>query len=247
MNVLELRNISKQYDNSQVLYPLDLMVQSGQTKALLGPSGCGKSTLLRVIVGLIPPDTGEVYIHGELLTKQNMLKLRRRIGYLIQEGGLFPHLNLHANVTLMARYLSWPAERIAQRIACLSALTHLPAELLDRYPAQVSGGQRQRAALMRALFLDPDILLLDEPMGALDPIIRADLQTELRDIFQTLGKTVVLVTHDLSEAVFLAHEIVLLNKGHIVQQGTITDLNESPSDPFVTRFIHSQRPMSEAP
>ena len=239
--MLELCEISKLYGNTQALYPTSLTFPSGQTKAILGTSGCGKSTLLHLIAGLIQPDSGSIRLNGEPLTARNIQSVRQRMGYVIQEGGLFPHLSLHANISLMARHLRWPTPRINQRVAVLGELTRLAPHFLDRFPGQVSGGQRQRAALMRALFLDPEILLLDEPLGALDPIIRAELQAELCEIFSTLRKTVVLVTHDLGEAAFLADDIALLDAGRIVQHGTLEQLVEFPATPFVTRFINSQR------
>jgi osmoprotectant transport system ATP-binding protein len=239
--MLELREISKLYGDTQALYPLSLAFPSGQTKALLGTSGCGKSTLLRLVAGLIQPDSGSIHLNGEPLTARNIQSFRQRMGYVIQEGGLFPHLSLYENITLMARHLRWPKAKIEQRVAALSELTRLDPQFLRRFPGQVSGGQRQRAALMRALFLDPDILLLDEPLGALDPIIRAELQAELREIFSTLRKTVVLVTHDLGEAAFLADDIALLDAGRIVQQGRLEQLLECPATAFVTRFVNSQR------
>src|SRR5262249_46393423 len=160
---------------------------------LIGPSGCGKSTLIRVMIGLIRPDTGSVRFNAIELTVENARELRQRMGYVVQDGGLFPHLTARENATLMARYLGWDSKRISTRLAELTALTQFPEEGLDRYPVQLSGGQRQRVSLMRALMLDPDLLLLDEPLGALDPIIRSELQEDLRRIFQSLGKTVVMV------------------------------------------------------
>lgn len=239
--MLELCDISKRYGDTQALHPTSLIFPCERTKALLGTSGCGKSTLLRLIAGLIQPDSGSIRLNGEPLTKKNIQSIRQRMGYVIQEGGLFPHLSLRANITLMARHLGWPTTKIEQRVAVLGKLTRLDLHFLERFPWQVSGGQRQRAALMRALFLDPVILLLDEPLGALDPIIRAELQAELCEIFSTLRKTVVLVTHDLGEAAFLADEIALLDAGRIVQQGKLEELVEFPATPFVTRFINSQR------
>src|SRR5262249_22018916 len=163
------------------------------------------------------------------------------VGYVIQDGGLFPHLTARGNVTLMARYLGWDRARIAARVAGLADLTRFPADGLDRYPHQLSGGQRQRVGLMRALMLDPDALLLDEPLGALDPLVRADLQAELRDIFRRLGKTVVLVTHDLGEAAFFADRVVLLKAGRVVQEGGPGALWPRPGDAFVPRFVQAQR------
>jgi osmoprotectant transport system ATP-binding protein len=239
--MLELQGVCKTYGPHSALHPTDLSLPRGQTTALIGPSGCGKSTLLRLMVGLIRPDAGSVFLDGEALTPASALRLRQRIGYVVQDGGLFPHLTARANACLMARYLGWDDERLDKRLAALSALTQFPGDGLERYPAQLSGGQRQRVSLMRALMLNPDLLLLDEPLGALDPMIRSDLQADLRRIFRTLGKTVVLVTHDLGEAAFLGDRLVLLRSGSIVQQGTLADLVERPADPFVTRFINAQR------
>ena len=239
--MLELSGVSKRYGEAQALPPLSLAIAKGHTTALIGPSGCGKSTLLRLMIGLIRPDTGAVLFDGQPLTPETILGLRRRMGYVIQEGGLFPHLTARGNIALMARYLRWDEGRIAERIAELCALTRFPAAGLSRYPMQISGGQRQRVSLMRALMLDPDVLLLDEPLGALDPMIRAELQSDLKDIFGRLGKTVVLVTHDMGEAGFFADRIVLLREGRIVQQGSLRELVDSPSDRFVTHFINAQR------
>ena len=160
---------------------------------------------------------------------------------MIQDGGLFPHLSVRNNVTLLARHLKRDSSWIEERLLDLTELTHLPAESLDRFPAQISGGQRQRVALMRALFLDPDVILLDEPMGALDPLIRSELQRELREIFERLEKTVIVVTHDIGEAGFLADVICLLKNGRIVQVGTLEDLARDPAEAFVTSFINAQR------
>jgi len=163
------------------------------------------------------------------------------MGYVIQDGGLFPHLTARSNVLLMARYLGRGDAELQPGLIKLTELTRFPADALDRYPVQLSGGQRQRVSLMRALMLDPAVLLLDEPLGALDPIIRSELQADLREIFQTLGKTVVMVTHDLSEAGYFGNSIVLLREGRVVQQGTLSELVHSPADPFVTRFVSAQR------
>lgn len=239
--MLELKGVSKRYGNAIALQPTDLAIPKGQTATLIGPSGCGKSTLLRLMIGLIQPDTGTVRFEGALLMAGNILEQRRRMGYVIQEGGLFPHFTAHDNITLMAVHLSWKKARIQQRLAELVTLARFPQEAMTRYPAQLSGGQRQRVALMRALMLDPDLLLLDEPLGALDPLNRYELQAELRVIFQSLNKTVVMVTHDMAEAAYLGDHIVLLKEGKIIQQGTIRDLVERPATPFVERFIQAQR------
>jgi osmoprotectant transport system ATP-binding protein len=239
--MIRLTKVSKIYNQQHALHPLDLSCEAGRTTVLIGPSGCGKSTILRIIIGLIPHDTGSVSFGGAEIRPRDMIPFRRKMGYVIQEGGLFPHLTARGNAALVARYLGWENSRIDARIGELAELTQFPREGLDRFPAQLSGGQRQRVSLMRALMLDPDVLLLDEPLGALDPLIRADLQADLKRIFRTLGKTVVLVTHDMGEAAFFADTIVLLRDGRIVQQGIIDDLVNRPADPFVTRFINAQR------
>jgi osmoprotectant transport system ATP-binding protein len=245
--MLQLKNISKTYGSIMALKSINLSIPAGQTTILLGQSGSGKSTLIRIINGLIQPDRGgTVLFEGLSLTPQNALSLRHKMGYVIQEGGLFPHLTAYQNIALMAHYLGWTANRIEKRVTELAQLTQLPFEMLSRFPTQLSGGQRQRVSLMRALMLDPDLLLLDEPLGALDPMIRSELQTDLKKIFQTLNKTVVIVTHDIGEAGFLGDLIVLLRDGQIVQQGNLTELVHSPAVPFVTQFINAQRSPLEA-
>jgi osmoprotectant transport system ATP-binding protein len=198
-----------------------------------------------MMVGLVTPDAGAVLVDDEPIRPEILVQVRLRTGYMIQEGGLFPHLTARENATIMARYLRWPADKTATRIKELLDLTHLTPALLDRYPRQLSGGQRQRVSLMRALLLEPDVLLLDEPLGDLDPMIRAELQADLRTIFRDLRKTVVLVTHDLGEAGFLADRITLLREGRIVQQGSIVDLMKQPADEFVAKFVSAQRPMMQ--
>ena len=239
--MLVLDAVSKRYGDTVALHSTDLTAESARTTVLIGPSGCGKSTILRLMNGLIEPDEGDVRFETESLTKENVVTLRRRMGYVIQEGGLFPHLTARRNVTIMARYLRWDRDRMASRVAELADLTHFPLSALERYPAELSGGQRQRVGLMRALMLDPQVLLLDEPLGALDPMIRAELQTDLREIFRKLGRTVVMVTHDMGEAVFFGDAIVLLRKGHIIQRGSFDTLVNEPADEFVETFINAQR------
>ncbi len=244
--MLELVEVSKRYEGVEALATTNLAVARGATTVFVGPSGCGKSTLLRLVAGLIVPDSGAVLFEGERLGADNINRLRIHMGYVIQEGGLFPHMTVRENVSVMARHLRWPAERINARLQELSELAHLPTSLFERYPIELSGGQRQRVSLMRALMLDPKLLLLDEPLGALDPMIRFDLQQELKAIFAKLGKTVLLVTHDIAEAAYFGHTIVLLRDGTVVQQGTMTELVQSPADPFVEKFISAQRtPMEQ--
>ncbi len=239
--MLKLEGVSKSYGGARAAGPLSIEVKPGRTSVLIGRSGCGKSTLLRLMIGLVPPDSGEVFLDGERLVPSNILALRLRLGYVIQDGGLFPHLTARDNVTLMARHLKWPGERIEGRLEELASLTRFPRGGLDRFPAQLSGGQRQRVSLMRALMLDPEVLLLDEPLGALDPMIRHELQDDLRKIFRQLNKTVVMVTHDIGEAGFFGDDIFLMKEGLIHQQGSLEDLLRRPADDFVTRFINAQR------
>ena len=239
--LVKLEDVSKRYGDAIALHPTNLSIESGKTTVLIGPSGCGKSTLLRLIIRLIDPDSGLIQFDGKQVTPDNINALRRRIGYVIQEGGLFPHLTARSNVLLMARQIGKSEEETYKRLLELSELTRFSENLLPRYPVELSGGQRQRVGLMRALMLSPELLLLDEPLGALDPLVRASLQKDLKEIFARLSQTVLVVTHDLAEASYFADEIVLMNEGRIIQKGTITDLREKPADPFVSEFINAQR------
>ena len=239
--MLRLKNVSKKFEELQAVSSVDLNLWERETIVLVGPSGCGKSTLIRLAIGIIVPDEGEIYFKGELVTPENLMEIRRKIGYVIQEGGLFPHLTAIQNIRLVAEYLDWNPDKIKTRIKDLTDLTHFPVDALERFPLQLSGGQRQRVSLMRALMLDPEVLLLDEPLGALDPMIRADLQDELKEIFRSLGKAVLLVTHDINEAGFFADEILLMKDGKVLQQGSIRELLDDPADDFVKKFINAQR------
>ena len=239
--LVKLVDVSKRYADAPALHATNLSVERGKTTVLIGPSGCGKSTLLRLIIGLIEPDTGTIEFDGAPIMPDKIENVRRRIGYVIQEGGLFPHFTARANVLLMARHLGKDVEPMHQRLSELAELTRFSEKLLARYPVELSGGQRQRVSLMRALMLSPELLLLDEPLGALDPLVRASLQKDLKEIFAQLKQTALLVTHDLAEAAYLGDEIVLMNEGQIVQQGSIVDLRERPANEFVSEFINAQR------
>ncbi|MBK1721369.1 ATP-binding cassette domain-containing protein [Thiocystis violacea] len=236
-----LSQVSKHYQDKAALAGVDLSIAPGRTTVLIGPSGCGKSTLLRLLIGLGEPDSGQLDFDGQPLRASTLPAQRLRMGYVIQQGGLFPHLKAGENVVLMARHLGWSDQRIQERLDLLARLTHFPADGLERYPNELSGGQNQRVALMRALMLDPEVLLLDEPLGALDPMIRFELQEDLKEVFQALGKTVVLVTHDLAEATFFGHSIVLMRAGRILQIGTLEEMVAAPAEPFVEQFIRAQR------
>ena len=240
--MITVRQVSKRYGATVALEDVSLEVTPRTTHVLLGSSGSGKSTLLRVILGLVEPDAGEARVDGVVVTPATRRHLVGRVGYVVQEGGLYPHLTVRGNVSLPAEALGWPRARIAERVRGLAELAGVDEAMLARYPAELSGGQRQRVGLMRALVLDPPLLLLDEPLGALDPIVRADLQAELRRLFGALGKTVLLVTHDVREAVLLGAAITLLRAGRVVQQGTFADLAHKPAEPFVTQFLSAQAP-----
>ena len=239
--LVQLEDVSKRYGDAIALHPTNFSIEAGKTTVLIGPSGCGKSTLLRLIIRLIEPDSGSIELDGKPVTLASINALRHRIGYVIQEGGLFPHLTARGNVLLMARYIGQSEEVTRNRLVELCYLTRFSQDLLSRYPLELSGGQRQRVSLMRALMLSPELLLLDEPLGALDPLVRVSLQKDLKEIFARLNQTVLFVTHDLAEAAYFADHIVLMNEGRIVQNGTISDLRERPADPFVSEFINAQR------
>ncbi len=242
----ELRGVSKRYGASDALGPVDLALPRGGALAVVGPSGSGKSTLLKLLIGLERPDAGAVRYDGRPLERVDLLALRRRVGYLVQGGGLFPHLTARENAALVARWLGWDAPRVEARIAELADLARLPGDVWSRHPSQLSGGQAQRVALVRALVLDPEAVLLDEPLGALDPVTRAELQDDLAAAFARLGKTVVLVTHDLAEAALIGRRIALLRGGRIAQEGTLDDLARHPADAFVARFVGAQRTAAAA-
>jgi osmoprotectant transport system ATP-binding protein len=239
--MLALEAVAKRYGSIEALAPTSLRLDPGATTVLIGPSGCGKSTVLRLIAGLIAPDQGRISFEDVPLTSENLPQLRRRMGYVIQEGGLFPHLSVRGNVCLMAHYLNWENARVEARLRELADLVQLAPALFERFPLELSGGQRQRVSLMRALMLDPELLLLDEPLGALDPMIRYELQQELKRIFQRLHKTVLMVTHDLAEAAFFGDTLVLMRAGSVVQHGTLDEIFAHPAEAFVENFIKAQR------
>jgi osmoprotectant transport system ATP-binding protein len=244
--VIAFEDVTHEYEHATSLRGVTLRVADAATTALIGPSGCGKSTLLKLAVGLVSPTRGSIAVDGQPVSAENVRAVRHRIGYVIQSGGLFPHLTIRNNVTLAARHLRREPDWIERRVTELLELVQLPADMLSRHPADLSGGQRQRVSLMRALMLEPDVLLLDEPLGALDPMVRHDLQEDLRRLFERLRKSVLLVTHDLAEAAFFAEHIVLLRDGRIIQQGAYRDLIEHPADDFVRAFLKAQRAILDA-
>lgn len=239
--MIELKSITKKFNDVEVIHDLTLTIPNGKTVVLIGPSGCGKSTLLRLMVGLIWPDSGQISLFQQPLKPENIEAIRQKVGFVLQDGGLFPHLTAGDNIRLMADYLKHEPKSIDHRMAELCDLAHIPEKLLTHYPHELSGGQVQRVALMRALMLDPEILFLDEPLGALDPLSRVSLQDEMRKIFKHLNKTVVLVTHDMGEAAVLADLIVIMKAGQLIQYDTLNVLSSDPADSFVSKFINAQR------
>jgi osmoprotectant transport system ATP-binding protein len=239
---IELIGVRKRFGETLALDLPELVVPERTVLALIGPSGCGKSTLLRLVVGLLRPDQGRIQVGGTPMGPSTRDEILPRIGYVIQDGGLFPHLTALENTTLVARHRGWTRERIDTRVRELLELTRLDPGLLGRYPSELSGGQKQRVALMRALMLGPSVLLMDEPLAALDPMIRSRLQRDLRDVFGRLRTTVLFVTHDLAEAAVVADEVALLNAGRLVQRGKPAELAATPAEPFVTEFIAAQAP-----
>lgn len=237
--MIELDAVGKVYPGGHVaLHDVSLRVPAGTTLALLGPSGCGKTTLLKLLNRLLEPTAGRVRIDGRDSAGLDPIVLRRHMGWVVQEAGLFPHLTAAANAEVVPRLLGWPAPRRAARIRELFALLGLdPAAHGDRYPHQLSGGQRQRVGLARALAADPPILLMDEPFGALDPLIRVRLQDEFRALQARLGKTVVLVTHDVDEAFQLADAVAVLDGGQLLQHDTPDAIRRAPASPFVAAFV----------
>lgn len=238
--MIHLHQAGKTFGPTVALHPTDLKIPEHKTTVLLGPSGSGKSTILRIISGLIEPTTGWVEINGKRLTRYTLLQFRRRMGYVIQSGDLFPHLTARQNILLVARELGIPSAELKPRLDELCRLTKVAPALLDHYPVELSGGEQRRVSLIRALMLKPDILLLDEPMGALDPLVRAGLIADLKALFERTDTTVVLVTHDLVEAARLADFVVLLKSGRIVQQGAFAEFSMCPAESFVKEFFDAQ-------
>jgi len=244
--MITLENVSKTFTSQGLTVPavdeVSLKVEQGELVVLIGPSGSGKTTTMRMINRLETPTTGRITIDGRDIRDMDVVELRRGIGYVIQQGGLFPHFTVAENVAVVPRLLGWPRQKRLRRAHELLALVGLPGEsFADRFPRELSGGQQQRVGVARALAADPPIILMDEPFGAVDPITRKQLQRELRRIQAEVRKTIVFVTHDISEAFLLGDRIVLMLDGRVVQNGAPADLLRRPSDPFVTTFIGEDR------
>jgi osmoprotectant transport system ATP-binding protein len=236
--------VSKRFDGSSTLAVdgLNLEIERGSIVALIGPSGCGKTTTLRMINRLIEPTSGRIEIDGSNVIEQPVTELRRSLGYVIQQVGLFPHRTIEANIGTVPKMLGWGKGEIHDRVLELSDLVGLDRDMLGRYPSELSGGQQQRVGVARALAADPPVLLMDEPFGAVDPIVRGRLQNELLDLQEKVHKTIVLVTHDIDEAIRLADRIALMNEGGILEQyATPDDLLSHPANSFVAAFLGSER------
>ncbi len=236
--MIEISEVSKSFEGRQAVSELSLTVENGEFAVLIGTSGSGKSTMLKLLNRLLEPDSGSIRLQGRNIAEHAPEQLRRHIGYAIQSVGLFPHWTVEQNIGAVPALLKWPKARIRDRVSELLELLHLPPEeFRHRYPDQLSGGQQQRVGVARALAADPDVLLMDEPFGALDPVTRASLQQELANIHQVSGKTIVLVTHDIDEALALGELIILMDHGRIVQQGAPRDFLLSPENDFVREFV----------
>jgi len=235
--MIEFRGVSRAFNGKTAVKDLSLQVAEGEFCVLLGTSGSGKSTTLKMINRLVEFDSGDIRFAGESIRQLNARTLRRRMGYAIQSIGLFPHWTVQKNIATVPELLGWPRAQINERITALLALLNLDAQLLKRYPHQLSGGQQQRVGVARALAADPEVLLMDEPFGALDPVTRGALQQEMLRIHRLSGRTIVLVTHDIDEALTLADRIVLMDNGGIVQQGRPVELLTRPENDFVRDFF----------
>jgi osmoprotectant transport system ATP-binding protein len=235
--VIELRDVSKNFGAAPAVADFSLKIESGTFFVLVGPSGCGKSTVLRMINAMIVPDKGQIEVHGQDIRTMEPEKLRRGIGYVIQSAGLFPRWTAADNMLAVPRLLKWSPSKCVARLDELVALLRIDPALLTRYPRQLSGGQQQRIGVARALAADPDIILMDEPFAALDPVSRAALQDELRAIHARSAKTIVFVTHDMDEALRLATGLAVMNNGRLIQAGSPAEILLAPADDFVRDFL----------
>lgn len=240
--MIELKKVKKAFKNVEILKEIDLTINKGELVVLIGPSGCGKTTTLKMLNKLIKPTSGEIYINGEDISKKDTIELRRNIGYVIQQTGLFPHMTVGDNIGLVPYLKGWSDEDIAERTKELLQMVGMsPEEYMDRYPSELSGGQQQRIGVARAFATDPDIILMDEPFSALDPITRNQLQDELFNLQEKLKKTIVFVTHDMDEALKLGDRICIMKDGVIVQYDTPENILKNPSHGFVEEFIGKNR------
>jgi osmoprotectant transport system ATP-binding protein len=236
--MIQFENTSKLYGDVAAIRNMQLAIQQGEFVVLLGPSGSGKSTALKMLNRMVECDGGRILLNGQDITQCDVQNLRRRMGYAIQSVGLFPHRTVAQNIATVPKLLGWDDHRIQSRVAALLRMLSMdPSTYAGRYPHQLSGGQQQRVGVARALAADPEVLLMDEPFGALDPVTRSALQLTLKDIHRATGKTILFVTHDIDEALLLATRIVLMNHGLIVQNGAPLELLQQPANDFVADFL----------
>src|SRR5438876_46590 len=239
---VEFRHVSKQYGPQGAVVDLSLLVPAGDICVLVGPSGCGKTTSLKMVNRLVEPSSGQVLIDGVDIMSVEVTALRRRIGYVIQQIGLFPHQTVADNIATVPRLMGWPKQRVRARVEELLELIGLdPARVRNRYPTQLSGGERQRVGVARAMAAEPPVMLMDEPFGAVDPIVRERLQNEFLSLQRAQGITVIFVTHDIDEAIKLGDRVAIMRAGKLVQFAPPGELLAKPADEFVARFVGSDR------
>ncbi len=240
--MIEFKNITKNFKGNQVLKGINLKIETGEFVAIIGESGCGKTTLLKMINLLIEPSSGEILIDNEDITKYNVIDLRRRIGYVIQQTGLFPHMTIKENIEIIPKLQKVDKKILDEKTNNTMSMVGLdPEKYLNRYPTELSGGQQQRVGVARAFITDPEIILMDEPFSALDPITRSDLQDELVSLHSNLKKTIVFVTHDMDEAVKVADKICIMKNGKILQYDTPENILKNPVDDYVSNFVGKNR------
>ncbi len=241
--MIEFKNISKSYDKKHlILKNINFKIKSGEFVVLIGESGCGKTTTMKLVNRLIDPTEGEVFIDGEDISKTDPISLRRKIGYVIQKEGLMPHMTIGENIELVPKLLKWDKHRRVERARELLQLLNLdPTIFYNKYPHEISGGQKQRVGIARALAVNPDIILMDEPFSALDPITRENIQDEILRLQKELGKTIIFVTHDMDEAIKLGEKIAFLKDGEIVQYDTPDEILKNPADDYIKQFIGKDR------
>lgn len=240
--MIEFRHVSKDFHGKVVLSDISMEIPTGELTVLIGPSGCGKTTTLKMINRLLSPSSGEIWIDGKNIETLDKVQLRRRIGYVIQQGGLFPHMTIRENIEIIARLAKGDPQAISRKTNQLMEMVDLdPTEYLDRYPTELSGGQQQRIGVIRALANDPEVVLFDEPFSALDPVTRSSLQDELVSMHEKMGKTMVFVTHDMDEAIKIADRICIMRNGHILQFDTPEQILKHPADDFIASFVGTER------
>lgn len=239
--MIQITNLKKKFKNVGVLKGINLTVDQGEIVSLIGPSGCGKTTTLKMLNRLLRPTSGEILINGTSIYKMDVIKLRRSMGYVIQQTGLFPHMTVKENMEIIPKAEKYPPEKIQKRTLELMSMIGMGPEYLDRYPSELSGGQQQRIGVARAFATNPDIILMDEPFSALDPISRSQLQDELLDLQSEMHKTIIFVTHDMDEAIKLSDRICIMHAGAVLQYDTPEEILKNPKGEFVVDFVGKNR------